>query len=72
MAANGDFLLARVGAGGELVNLTEDDIRLWMFWLRGGRRREILSPWARSGCKVEVAPAVYDSGVQHVDTIAAT
>jgi hypothetical protein len=31
--ANGDFLLARVGAGGELVDLTEDDIRLWMFWL---------------------------------------
>jgi hypothetical protein len=31
--ANGDFLLARVGAGGELVDLTENDIRLWMFWL---------------------------------------
>ncbi len=31
--ANGDFLLARVSAGGELVDLTEDDIRLWMFWL---------------------------------------
>ena len=31
--ANGDFLLARVDAGGELVDLTEDDIRLWMFWL---------------------------------------
>jgi hypothetical protein len=31
--ANGDFLLAWVGAGGELVDLTEDDIRLWMFWL---------------------------------------
>jgi hypothetical protein len=31
--ANGDFVLARVGAGGELVDLTEDDIRLWMFWL---------------------------------------
>ena len=31
--ANGDFLLARVGARGELVDLTEDDIRLWMFWL---------------------------------------
>jgi hypothetical protein len=31
--ANGDFLLARVGASGELVDLTEDDIRLWMFWL---------------------------------------
>jgi hypothetical protein len=26
--ANGDFLLARVDAGGELVDLTEDDIRL--------------------------------------------
>ena len=31
--ANGDFLLARVDAGGELVDLTEDDIRFWMFWL---------------------------------------
>ena len=31
--ANGDFLLARTAAGGELVDLTEDDIRLWMFWL---------------------------------------
>ena len=31
--ANGDFLLARVDAGGELVDLTEDDIRHWMFWL---------------------------------------
>jgi hypothetical protein len=31
--ANGDFVLARVGVGGELVDLTEDDIRLWMFWL---------------------------------------
>ena len=31
--ANGDFLLARVDAGGELVDLTEDDIKLWMFWL---------------------------------------
>jgi hypothetical protein len=31
--ANGDFLLARVDASGELVDLTEDDIRLWMFWL---------------------------------------
>ena len=30
--ANGDFVLARVD-GGELVDLTEDDIRLWMFWL---------------------------------------
>jgi hypothetical protein len=30
---NGDFLLARVDAGGELVDLTEDDIKLWMFWL---------------------------------------
>jgi hypothetical protein len=32
-AANGDFLLARVAAGGELVDLTDEDIRLWMFWL---------------------------------------
>lgn len=24
---------ARVDAGGELTDLTEDDIRLWMFWL---------------------------------------
>jgi hypothetical protein len=31
--ASGDFLLARVAAGGELVDLTDDDIRLWMFWL---------------------------------------
>ncbi|HEX8106756.1 MAG TPA: hypothetical protein VF516_03460 [Kofleriaceae bacterium] len=31
--ANGDFVLARVGACGELMDLTEDDIRLWMFWL---------------------------------------
>ena len=31
--ANGDFLLARVSAGGELVDLTKDDIRFWMFWL---------------------------------------
>jgi hypothetical protein len=31
--ASGDFLLERVGADGELVDLTEDDIRLWMFWL---------------------------------------
>jgi hypothetical protein len=30
--ANRDFLLARAAAGGELVDLTEDDIRLWMFW----------------------------------------
>jgi hypothetical protein len=30
--ANGDFLLARVAASGELVDLTDDDIRLWMFW----------------------------------------
>jgi hypothetical protein len=29
--ANGDFLLARVSPGGELVDLTDDDIRLWMF-----------------------------------------
>jgi hypothetical protein len=26
-------VLARVGAGGQLADLTEDDIRLWMFWL---------------------------------------
>lgn len=25
--------LARVGAGGELLDLTEGDIRLWMFWV---------------------------------------
>jgi hypothetical protein len=31
--ANGDFVLVRTAAGGELVDLTEDDIRLWMFWL---------------------------------------
>jgi hypothetical protein len=31
--ANGDFVLARVATGGELVDLTDDDIRLWMFWL---------------------------------------
>lgn len=31
--ASGDFLLARTAVGGELVDLTEDDIRLWMFWL---------------------------------------
>lgn len=31
--ANGDFVLVRVGGGGGLVDLTEDDIRLWMFWL---------------------------------------
>jgi hypothetical protein len=30
---NGDFLLARIDAGGQLVDLTEDDIRLCMFWL---------------------------------------
>lgn len=28
-----DVLLARVADGGELADLTEDDIRLWMFWL---------------------------------------
>jgi hypothetical protein len=33
VACQRDFLLARVGAGSELVDLTEDDIRLWMFWL---------------------------------------
>ena len=31
--ASGDFMLAGVGGDGELVDLTEDDIRLWMFWL---------------------------------------
>jgi hypothetical protein len=33
LPANGDFLLARTDTGGELVDLTKDDIRLWMFWL---------------------------------------
>jgi hypothetical protein len=28
-----DFLIARFAGGGELADLTEDDIRLWMFWL---------------------------------------
>lgn len=27
------YLLAQVGAGGVLVDLTENDIRLWIFWL---------------------------------------
>jgi hypothetical protein len=31
--ANGDFLPAWVDAGGELLDLTEDDVRLQMFWL---------------------------------------
>ena len=26
-------LLARTAVGGELVDLTDDDIRFWMFWL---------------------------------------
>ena len=26
-------MLARISTGGELVDLTDDDIRLWMFWL---------------------------------------
>ena len=30
---SGDFLLTRVAAGGELVDLTESDVRFWMFWL---------------------------------------
>ena len=30
---SGDFLLARVAASGDLVDLTESDIRFWMFWL---------------------------------------
>jgi len=28
-----DFALARAAAGGELVDLTEADVRHWMFWL---------------------------------------
>ena len=28
-----DFALARVAADGELVDLTESDVRHWMFWL---------------------------------------
>jgi hypothetical protein len=31
--ASDDFVLARTATGGELVDLTEDDVRLWMFWL---------------------------------------
>ena len=31
--ASGDFVLVRTATGSELVDLTEDDIRLWMFWL---------------------------------------
>jgi hypothetical protein len=30
---SGDFLLTRVAAGGELVDLTESDVGFWMFWL---------------------------------------
>jgi hypothetical protein len=30
---SGDFLLTRVAAGGELVDLTESDVKFWMFWL---------------------------------------
>jgi len=30
---SGDFLLARIAASGELVDLTMLDIRFWMFWL---------------------------------------
>ena len=30
---SGDFLLTRAAAGGELVDLTESDVRFWMFWL---------------------------------------
>jgi hypothetical protein len=33
VACQRDFLLARVDARGELADLTEDDIRLWMLWL---------------------------------------
>ena len=31
--ASADFLLARFVAGGELVDLTEEDVRFWMSWL---------------------------------------
>jgi len=31
--ANGDFLLARAAADGAFEDLTEADVRLWMFWL---------------------------------------
>jgi hypothetical protein len=27
------FLLARIAANGELVDLTMPDVRFWMFWL---------------------------------------
>ncbi len=30
---SGDFLLTRVAASGELVDLTESDVMFWMFWL---------------------------------------
>jgi hypothetical protein len=30
---SGDFLLARITASGELVDLTMPDVRFWMFWL---------------------------------------
>jgi hypothetical protein len=30
---SGDFLLVRADAGGDLVDLTEADVRFWMFWL---------------------------------------
>jgi len=33
MVSSSAATAARVGAGGELLDLTEDDIRLWMFWL---------------------------------------
>ena len=28
-----DYLLARIAADGELMDLTESDVRFWMFWL---------------------------------------
>ena len=31
--ANGDFLVARIAVDGGLADLTESDIKRWMFWL---------------------------------------
>jgi hypothetical protein len=31
--ANGDFLVARTAVDGGLADLTESDIKRWMFWL---------------------------------------
>lgn len=31
--ASADFLIARFAGGGELADLTEDDVRFWMGWL---------------------------------------